>query len=196
MKTAPLQAEWLAALRCLELDDARLLVRYGLNLPLLVDLGFDAYTLMVGAAPMRVEGRRWWPDPEGRRGFVTPVRARRDARDLLADEIVISGPLVDLVAWHPETPQQWATRAGIAERLGAWDPGIAYDRNEPIRVWRAPFAWLKAWMSGVVPLTTDLAELHRLLVDMPAIRAEDPVHGQQLKQALSRPYPLPVVSWA
>jgi hypothetical protein len=193
MKTAALQAEWLAALRGLELDDARLLARHGLNLPLLVEFGFDAYALMVGALPMRIEGRRWWPDPAGQRGFVAPVRTRGDARDLLADEIVIDGPLVDLVAWHPETPDQWATRTGAASWLGAWDPGIAAERQEPVRVWRAPFAWLRGWMEGVVPLTTERAELYRLLADMPAIVAEDEAHKVALRRALQRPYPLPRV---
>jgi hypothetical protein len=195
-----LEAEWRAALAGLELDDVRLLARYGLNLPLLVDLGLDAYALMVGALPMRVEGRRrrWVPDPTGHRGFVTPVRGRGDrydARDLLADEIVINGPLLDLVAWHPERPHRWATRTGAAEWLGAWDPGIAQERHEPVRLWRAPFAWLKGWLEGVVPLTTDRAALHRLLADMPAIRAEDEPHGRQLERALERPYPVPVVDW-
>jgi hypothetical protein len=193
MKAATLQAEWRAALNGLELDDARLLAQHGLNLPLLVDLGLYAYTVMVGMLPMRVEGRRWQPDPAGRRGFVTPVRTRGDARDLLADEIVISGPLIDLVAWHPETPQSWATRTGIAEWLGAWDPGIAHNRSDPVRVHRAPFAWLRAWLTGIVPLTTNRAELYRLLIDMPAIRAEDEAHKAQLDRALERPYPVPRV---
>jgi hypothetical protein len=83
-----LDGEWLAALRGFELDDARLLARHGLNLPLLVEFGFDdAYALMVDALPMRIEGRRWEPDPTGRRGFVTPVRTRGNACDLLADDI-------------------------------------------------------------------------------------------------------------
>jgi hypothetical protein len=106
MKTAVLQAEWHAALAGLELEDARLLARHGLNVPALVDIGSDEYAVMVGALPMVVEGQRWWPDPCGHRGFVTPVRGRGDARDLLADEIVINGPLIDLVAWHPEAPQR------------------------------------------------------------------------------------------
>jgi hypothetical protein len=197
MKTASLQVEWLRALRGLDLDDARLLARQGLNLPLMVDLGFDAYSVMVGVLPMRVSGCRWQLDPTGIRGFVTPVRGHGDcnACDLLADETVVHGPLIDLVAWHPETPQQWATRAGVAEWLGAWDPGIAHERREPVRVWRAPFAWLKGWMDGVVPLTADPAGLYRLLADLPAIRAEDVAHGKQLQQALRRPYPVPVVDW-
>jgi hypothetical protein len=194
MKTAALQAEWLAALRGLELDDARLLARHGLNLPLLVDLGFHAYAVMVGALPMRVEARRWWPDPAGHRGFVTPVRTRGDAYDLLADEIVISGPLIDLCAWHPETPRNWATRAGIAEWLGAWDPGLAAERTDPVRVWRAPFRWLRGWMTGIVPLTTERAELYRLLAGMPKIRAEDKAHKAQLERALERPYPAPRIT--
>ncbi len=191
-----LKAEWLAALRGLELQDVRLLAGHGLNLPLLVDLGLGAYAAMVGVLPVRVEGRRWWPDPAGDRGFLTPVRTRGDAYDLLADEIVISGPLVDLVLWHPATPRRWATRTGAAEALGLWDPGLAYDRKEPVHVWRAPFAWLKAWMSGLVPLTPNRHELYRLLADMPAICAEDEAHKRQLDHALLwRPHPLPVVDW-
>jgi hypothetical protein len=193
--TANLRAEWLAALHGLELDDVRLLAAHGLNLPLLVDLGFDAYALMVGAMPMRVEGRRWSPDPTGHRGFVTPVRGRIHARDLLADEIAICGPLIDLVAWHPETAQAWATRRGDAEWLGGWDPGFAYDRTAPVRVWRAPFAWLCGWMDGVVPLTTERWTLYRLLVEMPAILAEDEDHARRLQQALERPFPVPPVRW-
>jgi hypothetical protein len=192
-----LEGEWRTALGGLALDDARLLARHGLNLPLLVDLGFDAYTLMVGATHMRVEGHRWWPDPDGHRGFVTPVRTRGAAYDVLADETIICGPLVDLVAWHPETPGQWATRAAIAAWLGAWDPGLAAEREEPVRVWRDPFRWLGGWMEGVVPLTDDHAELHRLLVDMPAIRADDAAHARHLQLALERPpYPIPPVKAA
>jgi hypothetical protein len=193
-----LEAEWRSALAGLEIEDARLLARHGLNLPMRVDLGFDAYALMVGALPMRVEGRRWWPDPDGERGFITPIRGRGDrcdARDLLADEIVINGPLLDIAAWHPQTPLRWATRTGAAEWLGAWDPGIAYERQEPVRVWRGPFGWLKGWLEGVVPLTSDRLTLHRLFADMPAIRAESEAHGQYLQRALERPYPVPAVDW-
>jgi hypothetical protein len=50
-------------------------------------------------------------------------------------------------------------------------------------------------MGGVVPLTTNRAALHRLLIDMPAIRAEDEAYGHQLQRALERPYPGPVVDW-
>src|SRR5262249_37173332 len=143
----------------LDLEDARLLARYGLNLPLLVDLGLDAYALMVGVAHMRIEkGRRWVPDPTGHRGFVSPVRGRGDrydARDPFADEIVINGPLLDLVAWHPEAPRRWAVRTGAAEWLGAWCAGISHDHKEPVRVWRGPLGWLRGWLEGVVPLTTD-----------------------------------------
>jgi hypothetical protein len=194
-----LEAEWRAALAALKLEDARLLARYGLNLPLLVDLGLDAYALMVGVAHMRIEkGRRWIPDPTGYRGFVSPVRGRGDrcdARDLLADEIVIDGALLDLVAWHPEMPHRWATRTGAAEWLGAWNPGIAHERQEPVRVWRAPFAWLKGWLEGVVPLTTDRVALYQLLADMPAIAAEDEAHAARLSLQLQRPYPVPPVYW-
>jgi hypothetical protein len=193
---ANLQAEWLAALRGLELEDALLLAQHGLNLPLLVDLGLQAHACMVGALAVHVDGRRWWPDPAGDRGFVTPVRTRGDACDPLADEIVISGPLIDLILWHPATPRRWATRTGAAEALGLWDPGLAHERTVRVRVWRAPFAWLRGWMEGVVPLTHDRHELYRLLIDMPAIRAEDEAHKLQLERALLwRPYPLPVVDW-
>jgi hypothetical protein len=198
MKTASLRAEWLAALRGLRIEDAQLLARHGLNLALLVDLGIESYAVVVGALPMRIEGRRWLPDDSGVRGFVTPVRGHgiADARDLFADETVINGPLIDLVAWHPETPHEWATRTGVAEWLGAWDPGIAHERAEPVRVWRAPFAWLRGWMDGIVPLTTDRATLHRLLMDMPVIRAEDEAHARQLRRARNyRPYPLPAIEW-
>jgi hypothetical protein len=191
-----LEAEWRAALAGLEIEDARLLARHGLHLPLLAGLGLESYTLMVGAIEMRVEGHCWVPDPTGHRGFVTPVRTRGDAYDVLADEIVITGPLIDLVAWHPQSPGQWATRAGVAEWLGAWDPGIAAEREEPVRIWRDPFRWLLGWMAGIVPLTDDHAELHRLLVDMPAIRAEDAMHARQLQFALERPpYAIPPVAW-
>jgi hypothetical protein len=144
---------------------------------------------------VRVEGQRWWPDPTGHRGFITPCRGRGDARDLLADEIAVNGPLLDLACWHPEVPWQWATRAGIAEWCGAWDPGLAAEREEPVRVWRGPFGWLKGWMDGVVPLVSDRCALHRLLSDMPAIQAEDEAHGRQLRLALERPFPVPRVRW-
>jgi hypothetical protein len=186
-----LEAEWRAALDGLTLEDARLLAKHGLPLAALVAFGFEDYARLVGCMPMRIEGRLWEPDPAGHRGFVTPVRSRGDARDMLADDIIISGPLVDLVAWHPETPQQWATRAGIADWLGAWDPGLAHDRKAPVQVWRAPLGWLRAWCDGVVPLTADRAELYWLLVDMPAIDAEDAAHAAELRWALQRPYPVP-----
>jgi hypothetical protein len=197
VKIVTLEAEWRAALAGLELDDVQLLASFGLNLPLLVDF-FEAYARMVGALAMRIEGRRWWPDPDGERGFVTPVRGRGDrcdARDLLADEIVISGPLIDLVAWHPEAPRRWATRAGIAQWLGAWDPGIAHERQESVCVWRGPLAWLCGWMDGIVPLTANRFALHQLLSDMPAIAAEDAGHARQLRQALEQPFPVPPVHW-
>ena len=51
-------------------------------------------------------------------------------------------------------------------------------------------------MDGIVPLTTDRATLHRLLMDMPVIRAEDEAHARQLRRARNyRPYPLPAIEW-
>jgi hypothetical protein len=151
---------------------------------------------MIGAMPMRIEGRRWIPDDDANgRAFVSPLRSRGTPWDLLAEEIVINGPLIDLVAWHPGMPHRWATRCGAAGWLGAWDPGISAQRTDPVPIWRGPFAWLLGWMTGVVPLVTDRVALYRLLADMPVILAEDEAHARQLRRALERPYPVPLIDW-
>ena len=72
-----------------------------------------------------------------------------------------------------------------------------YLDPEPVRVHRSVLDWLRAGCSGLVPLSSDRADLYRLLSDCHGgIVAADDTHARDLRRALSHPWQHPAVEVA
>ena len=102
------------------------------------------------------------------------------------------GTIVDLVAWDPEHPTDWALRAGRAVWLGSVAP--QYLDPEPVWVRRTVLDWFCAGCTGLVVLARDTAQAYSLLMGFPGgIYAEDEHHKAHLEETLKRPWQLPPI---
>ena len=101
------------------------------------------------------------------------------------------GNLVDLVAWDPRTPREWAQRTGPADWLGCVPP--QYLAPEPVRIWRSVLNWFRAECNGLVVLSRDPAVVYRLLMEFGGgILAEDRDHVAEPGRVLKGPWPIPL----
>jgi hypothetical protein len=144
---------------------------------------------LVGVARIMLssDGGLWQPHEGGVQAFVTPTMSidmegwRQVAwSGALPEDDPWLGYLYgieDLVAWHPNTPERWALRWGVAEMLGE-----AGDPEEPLRVHRTPYGWLKAGGEGVCVLRPSGYGALRL-VDR--LIAEDSAHRHELYKLLT-----------
>src|SRR5262249_31201106 len=123
-----------------------------------------------------------------RAAYLIPVRADHALTPETADPTaaVLSGAIIDLLAFHARYPHRWALRRDAAEWLGAIEP--QYFAPEPVHVWRSPLAWLRAGCQGIVILSRDAASACR-----GGIIAEDAEHAAELGGILARPWPVPQI---
>lgn len=153
-------AEWRHALG--QLTDAQL--------DALADLPESVFAdELIGVRRVVIDGATWQPHEDGAEAFITPVWAPD------------GWSLVDMVAWHPATPDRWALRWGIATHLGEIN-----EYAEETRVFRSPWSWLRAGAKGICPL--DPAVLRSVLPcrEDHRIVAEDEAHRRALYDALRR----------
>jgi hypothetical protein len=102
-------------------------------------------------------------------------------------DVVSTGPIVDLVAFHPARRSRFALRIGHAVVLGCVEP----QHLEPDRVpvWADITDWLKSGCNGIVLLTADPHQRGRILRRIESIEAQDPA---RVKAWLALPeYPTP-----
>jgi hypothetical protein len=178
-----LEAEYLEYVRALGKADYDVLHKAGVSPWDIVVHG------MVGVARMRVEGEMWWPDPEGRRAYVSPVRVHPRARLMeIATpqpwETARYGVLADLVAWHPTVPDRFALRRGDGVVLGSAPWRLSDEPSTELQVHRSPLDWLRAGTEGVVLLTRDPVEQRLLLLGVDQVRAADRTQGAELQRAI------------
>ncbi len=75
------------------------------------------------------------PDPKGQEGQPMVVLGIKDQ----------DGELVDIVAWHPDTPERWYLRIGDETPiLGAHALALAAYYSRPVTLYPTPEAWLYA----------------------------------------------------
>jgi hypothetical protein len=93
----------------------------------------------------------------------------------------------DVVAWVPKLDKRtaWLNRAWALGEDSIYAPRLSDDGGLP--VWRTPVGWLKARRNGIC-LVRPKAAAHYLCDAGPLI-AEDPCHGEELEQLLTRPAP-------
>jgi hypothetical protein len=147
---------------------------------------------LCGIERVRVLGEYYEPlADEGIPAIITPIRVCNVLTPEAADPSAScrSGALVDLIAWHPATPQSWALRVGAAEWLGAIAP--QYLEPDPVIVRRSVLGWFRAGCSGLVLLSPTLADRYRILSGCSAIIAEDAEHAAELRSILQHPWPAP-----
>jgi hypothetical protein len=137
-------------------------------------------------------GEFYQPDEAGRPAWVFPVCcADPEKPDAIETPdpftAVAAGAVLDLLAFSPVAPGQWALRRGIATVLGAIEP--QYLDPVPVPVHRDVTDWLRADCRGIVLLTSHRIEVVRLLHQCRAIEAEDATHAAELRRILAGPPP-------
>ena len=134
------------------------------------------------------------PDPSGALAFITPALVESPTTpESQSPGAFALGNIVDLVAWDPQAPRDWALRALQAEWLGCVPS--QYLDPEPVPVWRTVLNWFRAGCTGLVVLSREPAEIYRLLMGFPGgILGEDEVHCAELRRTLERPWPVPPIS--
>jgi hypothetical protein len=101
--------------------------------------------------------------------------------------VVAKGPIVDLVAFHPDRRNRFALRLGNAVTLGCIEP--QYLQPGRVKVWTDITDWLRAGCSGLVLLTADCHQRGRILRHIESIEAD---HPDEVKRWLALPeYPAP-----
>jgi hypothetical protein len=119
MRTRDLLAEMRAASLAVTPADVDELVAAGVD-P--ADAGW-----LIGLARIAhiADTQLYQPDDHGAWAFITPARrgelaATPESRDPALS--IRRGEVMDLIAWDPQTPGQWALRVGAADWLGCVEP--------------------------------------------------------------------------
>jgi hypothetical protein len=99
--------------------------------------------------------------------------------------------LTDLAAWGPQGDQLalWLGRGFALGEDQIWFPTLS---GGPLRIWRSPLGWLRAYRSGLVILNPRAA--YSYLCDVPALAAEDANHRKEIEKMLILPRPRIVVA--
>ena len=104
------------------------------------------------------------------------------------------GGLVDLVAFSSEQPLAWLLRLGTGWSLGLIDGFERHSWEDEVRLWASPLDWLRADRDGLCILDWSAPEVIEL-ARLPNIRCQDRLLAERLKEALSRPYSLPQITY-
>jgi len=177
---------------CLEMQRASLAISWT-AFAVLQDEGIDPRHLagLTGSGDigrMRVEFCRdgsWNPvDAGGSQALILPI--------------LDAGMLVDMVAFSPRSPDQWALRRGDGRLLGAdqlsgcgdWQTGV-----REVRVFANPMEWLIAGGDGICVLVWDDRAVRELAALGPKIRLMADSHelGEHIEQKIKAVPVLPEV---
>jgi hypothetical protein len=104
------------------------------------------------------------------------------------------GELVDLVAFTAQQPLAWLLRLGTGWSLGLIDGLERHSWQEEVRLWASPLDWLRADCDGLCVLDWTAPEVLEL-ARLPSIRCQDKTLAERLREALSRPYRLPTITY-
>jgi hypothetical protein len=132
------------------------------------------------------------PDEDGGAVWVIPatcVDPGRPEEIEAADplDVVSTGPIVDLVAFHPDRRNRFALRTGATVVLGAVEP--QYCEPARVTVWSDVGDWLREGCRGIVLLTADGHQRGRILRRIESIEAQQ---SAQVRAWLALPeYPAP-----
>ena len=104
------------------------------------------------------------------------------------------GELVDLVAFSSEQPLAWLLRLGSGWSLGLLDGLERHSWEQEVRLWASPLDWLRADCAGLCILDWSAPEVFELS-RLSNIRCQDKRLAGRLREALSRPYRLPGITF-
>jgi hypothetical protein len=138
------------------------------------------------------------PDEDGVTVWIIPASCANGARPEEIEAVdplccVGTGPIVDLVAFHPECRNRFALRTGAAVVLGAVEPQVLGP--DPVSVLADISDWLREGCRGIVLLTSDGHQRGRILRRIGgSIKAADParVKGDLALPEYPAPRPTPV----
>jgi hypothetical protein len=155
------------------------LLNYGIPAAALAELGSRQAPFGVGLIK-RAESGVWWPDDGGVPRLIVPCYER--------------GEIVDLIALHPNRPDDWWHRTGQAVVLGA-DTLATCVKDRPLEVVSNPLDWM-AKAGDAVCVLNWAASYHELspLRDWPELRVDSAVLARTVRQYLSRPHSIPAIS--
>ena len=102
--------------------------------------------------------------------------------------------LVDLVAFTSDQPLAWLLRLGTGWSLGLLDGFERHSWEVEVRLWASPLDWLQADCDGLCILDWSASEVLEL-ARLPSIRCQDKPLAERLREALSRPYRLPIITF-
>jgi hypothetical protein len=127
------------------------------------------------------------PDERGRAAWVIPATCVDPVRPEEIEvvdplDVVSTGPIVDLVCFHPHCRARFALRTGAAVVLGVVPP--QYMQPDRVPVFNDVADWLKSGCNGIVLLTNDAHQRGRILRRIESIEAQDPA---RVKAALELP---------
>jgi hypothetical protein len=192
MRSGELAAEMRQASLAMAPGDLRELVEAGVGPE---DAGWLIGVMKISRIP---DSQLFEPDDEsGTWAYVTPIRVENPAtpESLDPEGSVRRGALVDLVAWDPSVPHEWALRMGSGEWLGCVEP--QYLDPAPVCIWRSIINWFRAGCRGTVPLSPDPAAIYQLMMDFcGGIVAEDESHAAELRHLPERQWLLPQITVA
>jgi hypothetical protein len=133
------------------------------------------------------------PDEDGRAVWIVPcccVNPLRPEEIEAVDplDVVATGKVIDLLAFHPGHRERFALRTGNAVVIGCVEPQLMDPARVP--VWSDIGDWLRAGCNGIVLLTSDCHQKGRILRRLSSIEAQQ---YAQVRAALVLPeYPAPL----
>lgn len=147
----------------------------------------------IRCAPIRVFKDIFEFDSDGTMAFITPVHgwADGDIESCEPERDAATLDILDLVAWHPDAPSQWALLRGAVTVLGLIEPQMMDPF--PVRVHRGVLSWFRADRSGIVMLTNDPSEQKDIISQINTVAAEDRTHAAELIDLASRPVRIPSI---
>lgn len=103
------------------------------------------------------------------------------------------GDLIDLVAFRSGNPVNWKLRTGLGLALGlerGWEP---YHWQDQVTLSLTPLDWLRNGGKGLCIVDWDAPDI-TMLASLPRIVCPTRESASQLRQALTRPQPLPPIA--
>lgn len=176
-----LEAEFKRARRSIEARHVTWLKDQGV--PMAGLMGEDGFAFGVLAIEVQTDGS-WMPMPGGREAVI------------LRDYPSPSADLDDLLAFFPPSPAQAFRRMGSPKAfpiVGAEAIEKAATLEQPLYVWGSLLDWMRAGYEGCVIVSWG-GDLRQRFRGVNEVRCPSQKFGQQLREALTKPYPCPTIT--
>lgn len=102
------------------------------------------------------------------------------------------GELIDLVAFRSGDPADWRLRTGLGLALGLQQGWERYYWQDEVTLSLTPLDWLRNGAEGLCIVDWDAPDI-AMMSSLPAITCPSRQAASRLRQALTRPQPLPPI---